>query len=96
MTTFTFSSQYHGRQVEVTWTDGMLTGDPSAVGRIQWLAKGFEGHLVGSSAGPSTAHQHLSNPYVAVEFIQMVLGPKAELTAGSLPTLSDPPEGAVY
>jgi hypothetical protein len=55
-----------------------------------------QGPRGGTWLGQAPCTTSLGDPYVAAEVVKMVLGPKAELTAGSLPTLPDPPEGAIY
>jgi hypothetical protein len=34
MASFTLAAVYHGRDVQVTWKDGRLSGDSSAVGAV--------------------------------------------------------------
>jgi hypothetical protein len=46
MVYFTLAAEYHGHQVEVTWTGGKLTDDWSTVGAIASTAVLLEGQPV--------------------------------------------------
>lgn len=81
MATFTLSAVYHGRQVEVAWTDGMLTGDCSAVGAVASAAVSLEGKPIVTPARV-IEHDHLTDPYAAYQIIATVLGADAQFVAG--------------
>jgi hypothetical protein len=51
MTSFTLAAIYHGRHVAVIWTDGMLTGDASAVGAVASMAVSLKGKPIVAAAG---------------------------------------------
>ena len=95
MTSFTLSGSFRGRSVDLTWTDGELSGDPEMVKLVQALATSAEGSPAGQPGGPCTIHDHLSNPYTSRSFMQMVFSSRPTLSAGALPPQPDLPEGAV-
>jgi len=88
MTAFTLAASYHSRDIEVTWTDGRLTGDFSAVGAIASTAVLLEGQPVVSAGKVArvTWNDHLADPCSAYALMIMVLGRDAHLVAGELPT----------
>lgn len=94
MTQFAMQGQLGDRKVILFWQDGKISGDPEAVERLQRLASDNEGYSVPSLAGFTHRH-HLQDPYSTVTLIEMVLGRNAQMIAGSLPPLPEPPEGAV-
>jgi hypothetical protein len=70
MARLTLSAVYYGRRVEVTWTDGMLSVDSSAVGAVASMAVSLEGKPIATPAGV-IEHDHLSDPYAAYQIISM-------------------------
>lgn len=93
--TFTARVQnWYGRDVSVTWADGKLTGDASAVVIITSLAEQLEGQPVGLPTGPVTTTDHLSSALSTLDLMQRVLG--YDLTAtGDVPQLDAVPRGAI-
>jgi hypothetical protein len=84
MTTFTLTGIYEGHQVEVTWTDGRLSGDTPAVGAVVSMAASLEGNPIITPASV-IEHDHLTDPYAAYQIITMVLGADAQFITGSVP-----------
>ena len=87
MTTFTLAAEYHGRQAEVTWTDGMLSGDSAAVDAVASRAMAEEGKPVATPSG-TTWNDHLVDAHSAYLIIHIVLGDNAQLVAGEVPEIS--------
>lgn len=94
MTTFTLHGTFAGREIDLTWADGDLSGDAAAVREVRAIAEGYEGHMTGQPGGPYTTHDHLSSPYTARSLMRMVFTGRPTMT-GSVPALPDPPKGAV-
>jgi hypothetical protein len=93
MTRLTFTGERNGREISITWHDGMLSGDPEACGWIQRYATLLEGRPIGPIGGPYSSSSHLLNPYVAAELIRSVFPGKVTME-GDLPLRSAPP-GAI-
>lgn len=94
MTAITMQATWGDREVELSWQDGMVSGDPEAVAKLRQLAADYEGQSVITLAGV-THHNHLADPYSAAGLMTDVLGPKAKVIEGGVPMLPEPPEGAV-
>lgn len=94
MSFFTLQGHRAGKLVEITWTDGKLSGDPDAINMVEIIAKGAEGRLV-SSLTDSTTHDHLSNPSSAGSLMRMVFSDRPECIASDLEPLPPLPEGAI-
>jgi hypothetical protein len=94
MSTFTLRGRRGGETVEITWTDGKLSGDPDAVAMVERIAQGAEGHVV-SSLTDSTTHDHLSNPSVAGSLMRMVFPGNPECINSDLEPFPPLPEGAI-
>jgi hypothetical protein len=94
MSTFTLQGPRGDRTVQITWTDGRLTGDLDAIRTVQMLALSMEGKLVASPAD-MTMHDHLENPASASSLMRMVFSRPPECVYSDVPPVPDPPEGAV-
>jgi hypothetical protein len=86
MTSFTLSGGFNGRPVEITWIDGVFSGDPEFVEFTELRAAAPEDQLIVASGGPSASTDHLSDPYVAYKFICMLLE-EPEIVSGELPPI---------
>jgi hypothetical protein len=92
---FTLRGQRGGETIEVTWTDGKLSGDTDAVQMIQMLATGAEGRLV-TSLTDSTTHDHLANPGSAYSLMCLVFQDvPVEIHSAGIEPFPPLPEGAV-
>ncbi len=78
-----------GREVEVKWDKGKLTGDDVAVRMIESEAEIRE--IVGPPAGPYTEENHLESELSASELVQIVLD--YNTIEGDLPQVIPDPEG---
>jgi hypothetical protein len=98
MTTFSITGLRGGKEedtrVTVTWTDGELSGDEDAIAMIRELAWMYEGQSLRAIVGPTTTHDHLSNPYTACMLIKRVFRTRTTTQIGSLPIITLPP-GAI-
>jgi hypothetical protein len=91
MTSFTIVGGFHGRIVEITWIDGVLSGDPELVRLIELRAAAPEDSLIAAGSGePSASTDPLSDPHVACEVIQLLLQ-EPEIVSGALPPIPEPP-----
>lgn len=97
MTSFTLQGTFLGKLTSITWMDGELSGDDDfLVELVQRDAAGYEGHMIASSAGITSEHNHLKDPYIAHTLISRWLAEKQpEIIAGELPPIPEPPKGAV-
>jgi hypothetical protein len=91
MTSFTLSGGFNGRPVEITWIDGVFSGDPEFVEFAELQATAPEDQLIVASGGPSTSRGRLSDPYVAYEFMCMLLE-APEIVSGELPPIPQSPQ----
>jgi hypothetical protein len=94
MTSFTVIGKLHDRFVEITWIDGVLSGDPELVRLTehQATAAASEDQLPGASGGePSASTDHLSDPHAACELICLLLE-EPEIVSGTLPPLPEQPQ----
>jgi hypothetical protein len=91
MTSFTIVGGFHGRIVEITWIDGVLSGDPELVRLIELRATAPEDPLIAVGSGePGASTDPLSDPYAACEVIQLLLQ-EPEIVSGALPPIPEPP-----
>jgi hypothetical protein len=95
MTTFTLEGGFNHKTVQVTWEDGELSGDEQLVAIIERWVAGSQGALVVASGGPSASTDHLENPWVANELMQMFLD-TPKIVDGSLPAIPEGPEGETF
>jgi hypothetical protein len=86
MTSFTLAGGFNGRPVEITWIDGMISGDPEFVELAKLRATAQEDQPIVASGGLSASADHLSDPYVAYKFICMLLE-EPEIVSGELPPI---------
>jgi hypothetical protein len=91
MTSFTIVGGFHGRIVEITWIDGMLSGDPELVRLVELRATGPEDPLIAAAGGEPSAADPLRDPHVACEVIQGLLQ-EPEIVSGALPPIPEPSE----
>jgi hypothetical protein len=77
MTSFTLAGKHNGRIVEITWSDGRLSGDADIVRLTELRATAPE--------------DQLSDPYTAYRLIQALLD-EPEIVSGALPPVAEPPE----
>jgi hypothetical protein len=90
MTSFTVLGGFHGRIVEITWIDGVLSGDAELVRLAELRAAAPDEQMITASGGePSASTDPLSDPYVACELIQMLLE-EPEIVSGALPPIPEP------
>lgn len=83
---FTVTGKLGAHDVSVTWDDGHLTGDPSAVRIVEMLASRYEGLPVGRFPEPTTTQRHLANPFSARTLIEAALTSRVDVS-GDVPTL---------
>jgi hypothetical protein len=81
------------KAVEVTWRDGVLSGDPDTVDDMKILALHYEGKVI-SSLVDSTTHDHLQNPMTAATLMHMVCTDQPVTVDTDVPPLPELPEGA--
>jgi hypothetical protein len=92
MTSFTIVGGFQGRIIEITWIDGVLSGDPELVRLIELRATTPEAPVIASGSGePSASTYPLSDPYAASDVIQSLLQ-EPEIVSGALPPIPEPPE----
>jgi hypothetical protein len=94
MSTFTLRGHRGSQIIEMTWTDGQLTGDPEAIEMVQALAAAMEGQVV-SSPADITTHDHLSNPASAASLMDMMFSSRSTCVYSDVPPMPEPPEGAI-
>ena len=94
MSTFTLRGHRGDTVVEITWTDGKLSGDPHAVHMVNLIADQAEGKPV-NSLTDSTTHDHLSNPSSAYMLMCMVFSGVPQEIDSDIEPLPPLPEGAV-
>ena len=82
---YTIHGTIEGHSVEITWTNGFVTGDTVALSELFALASVLEGRRVGPEpTGPFTTEDHLSNPLSAQLLIEDVLDEITDVS-GKLP-----------
>jgi hypothetical protein len=86
MTSFTLSGGFNGRPVEITWIDGVLSGDPELVELTELRATSPDDQLLVAGGGSSASTDHLSDPYAAYELMCMLLD-DPEIVSGELPPI---------
>jgi hypothetical protein len=86
MTSFTLSGGFNSRPVEITWIDGVLSGDREFVEFTELRAAAPDDQLLVASGGPSASTVHLSDPYAAYELMCMLLD-EPEIVSGELPPI---------
>jgi hypothetical protein len=94
MTTFTYTGTAGCRDISITWTDGVLSATTRQSKLVTTFARGYEGHLLGSSWTQMSVTDHLKNPYVMADLMADLFVGRPTMT-GALPKIPDPPEGAV-
>jgi hypothetical protein len=91
---YTVHGRLEGRRVSITWDDGALSGDQTAVDILQIRAKVLEGTDVGPPTGPYTVRRHLADPLSTIFLMRDLLG--EDITAdGDVPEPPPVPDGAV-
>lgn len=85
MSEYTMAFDLGGRTRQVTWKDGELSGDSTAVRELTRAAKIWEGFEVGPPTGPYTTKNHLADPLSAFFLAQEFFG-AVEGVSGDLPT----------
>ena len=86
-----------GREVELTWEDGELSGDQDIVDRLTLEAELREGSDVSHTpTGPATQTNHLSDPLSTLRLLQRFIADEdiLELT-GDVPEAPEVPEGGI-
>lgn len=91
--TYTVKGYINKRIATVTWQDGKLDGDITAVRMVELQAELLEGRMVGP-VGIYTTQDHLSSDLSALMIIADVMDGVISVT-GNVPTAPLPPEGAV-
>lgn len=91
---FTIRGKYNGRETEITWDNGTLTGDEFLVRRLQREAEAMEGHLVAFPTMGGTTHNHLQDSLSALYLILEQFEEVFE-SHGDVPQLPDVPDGAI-
>jgi hypothetical protein len=86
MTSFTLSGGFNGHPVEITWIDGVLSGDPEFVQFTELRATARDNQLLVASGGSSASTDYLSDPYAAYELMCMLLD-EPEIVSGELPPI---------
>jgi hypothetical protein len=90
------TGQCRGREVQVTWDNGRLTGDTLAILLVETAARRAElrGIPVGPPSGPYTTENHLADLLSALFLTRELLGDDITAT-GDVPTVPEIPKGAV-
>lgn len=91
---FTLKGKYNGREVEVTWDNGILSGDDFLVRRLQCEAEAMEGFLIAFPTMGGTMHNHLQDPLSALYLILKQFEEVYE-SLGDVPQLPDVPDGVI-
>jgi hypothetical protein len=94
MSTFTLQGERDDKTIELTWTDGDLSGDEEAVQFVESLASLYEGAVIASPTD-STVHDHLKNSASAASLMQMAFSGRPVCTYTDIPPVPEPPKGAV-
>ncbi|EGO63519.1 hypothetical protein [Acetonema longum] len=86
---YTVKGMIHGQDVEVTWEDGRLTGDPDVISLVQLNAMAKEGTEVGWEGQRKTKTNHLDDPgtaayliYIEMDEVTEFIGDKLLIAAG--------------
>jgi hypothetical protein len=91
MTSFTLAGGFKGRYCEISWINGLLSGDTELVEATERWLKSNSGYLVPAGNGVSSSHNHQGNPYVAYDLMKMLLQ-DPDIVSGELPPTPDPSE----
>ncbi|QRG65974.1 hypothetical protein [Brevibacillus choshinensis] len=91
---FTIKGKYNGKETEVTWDNGTLTGDDFLVRSLHCEADAMEGHLVAFPTMVGTTHNHLQDPLSSLYLILEQFEEVYE-SHGDVPQLPDVPDGAI-
>jgi hypothetical protein len=77
---------------DITWEDGVLSGEPIGVELAKGLAEAYErvGMWIGNPEGPSARSGYISSPYIAARLVQEIMQPYSMHHTGDVPPLSDP------
>ena len=76
---YTIKGMVHGRNVEVTWSDGLLSGDAHIVSMAHLNAAAKEGCTVGWPGGSTTKSNHLADPLSASYLIYIEMDEVEEI-----------------
>lgn len=93
MTTFSITGKRHSRdgdiECTVTWTDGIVTGNPEDVKSVLRLAFEYEGKTIRPFVGPPTQFVHLSSCYSARILMQAIFMTGTARQQGTLPIIPE-------
>ena len=93
MTTFSITGKRHSRdgdiECTVTWTDGIVTGNPEDVKSVLRLAFEYEGKTIRPFVGPPTQFVQLSSCYSARILMQAIFMTGTTRQQGTLPIIPE-------
>lgn len=97
-TRFTLSGPRAGKQISITWDDGVLSGDTGAVQALHLMAQAADQQLVGLAGWwyTFTTAEHLASPYSCRKLMLRLFDDRRQVVQeGELPMLPGPPDGAI-
>jgi len=91
---WTVKGKYKGKQVEMVWDNGKLSGSLKLINALRRRAALLEGTLVGPVGGPFTQRHHLQDPLSAIYLVWDLFDedPKA---SGEIPYPPKVPKDAI-